>query len=49
LKVKHKYDPLETIGIVVKRFKWLGNYKLIVKMPDGTFMKDYEHYFVEEN
>ena len=47
--VYHTNDPLKICGKVVDSFGWLGNSKLKVLMPDGSFVKDWEYLFRKKN
>lgn len=42
-QVVHRLDPLRRPRPVVNRFKWLGEWKLVVQCEDGTFQKDWEY------
>ena len=43
----HNHDPLKILGIMVESFYWLGERKLKVLMPDGTYRKDWAWNFTE--
>lgn len=43
--VVHRLDPMQRPMPVVKRFRWLGQYRLVVRKDDGTFQKDWEYEF----